>query len=70
MKQEYDFSNGQKNPYTKKLTEQITIKLDTETIDYFKRISEGANISYQVLISLYLADCAQKHKKISVNGDE
>ena len=34
MKEEYDFTNARKNPYTGKLKQQITINIDTETVAY------------------------------------
>lgn len=67
MRQTYDFSNAKKNPYTNKLKKQITIRLDEETIDYFKEMSEETGIKYQQLINLYLADCAKKHFKLHIN---
>ena len=66
MKKEYDFSKGKKNPYSAALKKQVTIRLDTETIDYFKNLSEDIGIPYQTLINLYLRDCALKHKKLNV----
>jgi predicted DNA binding CopG/RHH family protein len=63
MKIEYDFTKSKPNPYIKKLKKQITIRLDIETIDYFKRVSEETGVPYQNLINLYLMDCANKHKK-------
>ena len=63
MKTEYDFSKSKPNPYIKKLKKQITIRLDIETIDYFKLVSEETGIPYQNLIKLYLMECASKHKK-------
>jgi uncharacterized protein (DUF4415 family) len=66
MKKEYNFSQGEKNPYIAELKKQVTIRLDTETINYFKRLSEDNGIPYQTLINLYLRDCAQKHKKLSM----
>ena len=63
MKAEYDFSKSKPNPYIKKLKKQITIRLDIETIDYFKKISDETGIPYQNLINLYLMECALKHKK-------
>lgn len=67
MKKEYDFSKSQKNPYAKQLKKQVTIRLDEDTIDYFKSLSDDTNIPYQSLINLYLRDCAQKHKKLNLN---
>ena len=66
MKKEYDFSKGKKNPYIADLKKQVTIRLDAETINYFKQLSEDNGIPYQTLINLYLGDCAQKHKKLSM----
>ena len=37
MGQEYDFSKARKNPYAKKLKKQVTIRLEPEVIDYFKK---------------------------------
>ena len=66
MKKEYDFSKAKKNPYIRDLKKQVTIRLDSETIEYFKNLSEKNDIPYQTLINLYLRECAQKHKKLSV----
>lgn len=66
MKKEYDFSKAKKNPYAYELKKQVTIRLDAETINYFKHLSEDNGIPYQTLINLYLRDCAQKHKKLSM----
>lgn len=67
MKAEYDFSNARKNPYAKKLKQQITIKIDSDTIDYFKQQSESSGIPYQTLINLYLTDCAKNKKQLQVS---
>jgi len=66
MKKEYDFSKAKKNPYIHRLKKQVTLRIDAETINYFKDISKDKGISYQALINLYLRDCAVKHKKINV----
>lgn len=66
MKNEYDFSKAKKNPYIAALKKQVTIRLDAEIIEYFKDLSHDNNIPYQTLINLYLRDCAQKNKKLSV----
>ena len=67
MRDEYDFSNAKRNPYAKNLKKQITINLDLETIEYFKAKSLESGIPYQTLINLYLTDCAQKGKNISIS---
>ncbi len=66
MKSEYDFSNAIKNPYVKKEKKQITINIDTTAIDYFKNLSDTTGIPYQILINLYLVDCADTKKKIDL----
>ena len=66
MRDEYDFGNAVRNPYTKKLKRQITINIDSDTIDYFKEQSSSSGIPYQTLINLYLADCVQNKKKLSI----
>jgi len=66
MRDNYDFSNSVKNPYSKKLKKQVTIRLDEDTIDYFKNMAEDKGIPYQSLINLYLRDCADRHKELKV----
>ena len=61
MRKEYDFSNSVKNPYAKKVKKQITIKIEVDTIEYFKELAVKSGIPYQNLINSYLTDCAQKH---------
>ncbi len=36
MRKEYDFSNSAKNPYVKKLKQQISIRIEKETINILK----------------------------------
>ena len=67
MRQDYDFSAARKNPYAAQLKKQITIRLDEESISYFKGISEDVGIPFQSLISLYLRDCAASHRKLNLN---
>jgi len=64
MRKEYDFSKGKKNPYAAHLKKQITIRLDEDTIEYFKALAEETGVTYQNLINLYLRDCAQEGKKL------
>ena len=67
MRKEYDFSAARKNPYSAQLKKQITIRLDEESISYFKAISEDVGVPYQSLINLYLRDCAASHRKLNLN---
>ncbi len=63
MRDEYDFSNAIKNPYSKQQKATVTIRLDSSTIEYFKNLSEKVNIPYQTLINSYLTDCAVNKKQ-------
>ena len=69
MKDEYDIRslNPRKNPYSKKLKKQITINIDSDTIDFFKSQSEDSGIPYQTLINLYLSDCAKQKKQLQIS---
>ena len=58
MKKEYDFSKSVKNPYAKHLKKQVTLRLNVDVVEYFKKQSEEAGVPYQNLINLYLQDCA------------
>ncbi len=66
MKDEYDFSKSIKNPYTQKLKKQITIRIDGDTIMYFKNLAGETGIPYQNLIDLYLRDCARQKRRLSL----
>ncbi len=66
MRKEYDFSKAKKNPSANRLKRQVTIRLDEETITYFKKLSEEAEIPYQTLINLYLRDCAASSRRLSL----
>jgi predicted DNA binding CopG/RHH family protein len=66
MRKEYDFTNAKPNPYTKKLRKQISIRIDIDTIEYFKKKAEETGIAYQNLINLYLTDCAIHSKNVNI----
>ena len=66
MREEYDFSKARKNPYATQLKKSITIRLDEDSVGYFKAISEELGIPYQTLINLYLRDCATSHRKLNL----
>jgi uncharacterized protein (DUF4415 family) len=69
MKKSYDFSKSIRNPYVKKSKKQLTIRLDEDTIKYFRSLSEDSGIPYQSLINLYLRECAASNKKLNMNWD-
>jgi len=66
MKKEYDFAKmkGERNPYIKRLKQPITIRLDTDTVVYFKDLASELGMPYQNLINLYLRDCALNRKRL------
>ena len=64
MKDSYDFSNSVKNPYLRKPKKQLTIRLDADTIDYFRTLAGQSGIPYQSLINLYLRDCVAEKKTL------
>ena len=66
MRKKYDFSKAKRNPYAKRLKKQITIRLDEETLEYFRELSEETEIPYQTLINLYLGECARSRKRPSM----
>ena len=70
MRKEYDFSKAKKNPYANMLKKHVSIRLDEETIKYFKELATGAGIPYQTLINLYLRDCASSGRKLSIQWKE
>ena len=68
MRAHYDFSTmkPRKNPYVKLLKQSVTIRLDRDTVAYFKAMAEKTDLPYQQLINLYLRDCALNHKKLEL----
>ena len=69
MKKEYDFSNSVKNPYIKKLKKQISIRVEKDTIEYFKRLSIELGIPYQNLMNMFLSDCANKNMRPNIRWE-
>ncbi|WP_256801976.1 BrnA antitoxin family protein [Rodentibacter ratti] len=68
MREEYDFSKGVKNPYANNLKSKkvVTIRIEDETIDYFKNLAEEMKLPYQTLINLYLKDCVEQRRKLKM----
>lgn len=63
MKKEYNFANSKPNPYAAKLRKQISIRLNVDTINYFKKTAQEIGVPYQKLMNMYLTDCAGKQLK-------
>jgi len=68
MRKHYDFSKmkGKKNPYAKFLKQSVTMRLDKDTVAYFKDQAGESGIPYQTLINLYLRDCATEGRKLEM----
>ncbi len=64
MRKEYDFSRGHRNPYATRLKKAVTIRLDEETVAYFKALSAETGLPYQTLINLYLRDCVSSRRAL------
>jgi predicted DNA binding CopG/RHH family protein len=63
MRKEYDFSKSRKNPYASRLKRQITIRIDTTSVNYFKQLAADLGMPYQNLINLFLRDCAAQKQR-------
>jgi len=70
MRNEYDFSQSRKNPYAKQLKRQITIRLDTIAVNYFKEMAAELGMPYQNLINLFLRDCAMQKRRPVIQWPE
>lgn len=68
IKEDYDFTNGRRKAYEKRLKKQITINLGSDTVDFFQAQSEESVISYQIPINLYLSDYAKYKKQLQMSG--
>ncbi len=68
MKAEYDLSKMKKrrNPYVSRLKKQVTIRMGTDIVTYFKALAEESGIPYQSLINLYLRDCVEHNRKLDL----
>jgi len=66
MRDEYDIKNlnPRRNPYAKKTKQQVTMNMNTSTVEYFKAMSSESGIPYQTLINLYLDECVKEKKTI------
>ena len=63
MRDEYDFSKGEKNPYVKAEKQVVTMRLDAEIVRYFKELAVEFKLPYQTLMNSCLADCVRQQRK-------
>ena len=68
MRAHYGFSKmkRRKNPYARLLKQPVTIRLDRDTVAYFKRLAVKTGLPYQNLINLYLRDCALQQRELAL----
>ena len=68
MRKHYDFGKmkGKRNPYVKALKQPVTMRLDKQTVAYFKSLAAELGMPYQNLINLYLRDCVLNGKKLTL----
>ena len=69
MRKQYDFTKSAANPYMRRKKQQVTIRLDEDTVKYFKVLAEATAIPYQNLINLYLRECAVEKRKLRLVWD-
>ena len=62
MRKEYDLKSMKlkPNPYVGKLKQSVTIRLDKDVIEYFKRLSEQTSTPYQTLVNDFLRSCKEQ----------
>lgn len=66
MRKEYDFSEARPNRYAKRIKRPVTIRLDPNTVTYFKTLAAELDLPYQTLINLYLRDCAANERRLEM----
>jgi hypothetical protein len=49
------------------LKKQVTLDLDDLTVNYFKELAKKKGIPYHNLLSLYLKDCADSHRDLTIH---
>ena len=64
MRDRYDFSDSEPNPYAERMKRPVTIRLDEDTITYFKAMASKKGLPYQSLINLYLRECAESNREL------
>lgn len=72
MREEYDIKslNPRRNPYATRLKQQkqqITININNDVVDYFKKMAASSGIPYQTLINLYLSDCMTNNRQLNIS---
>ena len=68
MRDHYDFSKmkARRNPYARLLKQPVTMRIDRDSVAYFKSMAERIGVPYQTLINLYLRDCAVSKRELQM----
>ena len=68
MRAHYDFSKmkSRRNPYVRLLKQPVTLRLDRDSVAYFKNLAAKTGLPYQQIINLYLRNCAVNHRELSM----
>ena len=66
MRDRYDFAGSTPDSHARRTKQQITIRLDRDTMSYFKTMAEDKGVPYQNLINLYLRDCATARHRLRI----
>ena len=56
----------EENETIRKPRKQVSIRIDIDTLHYFKQIADETGITYQRAMNLYLADCAANSKRMDI----
>jgi len=66
MREEYDLTDARPGRFAEGNKQQITIRIDKETIAYFRDLSLETGVPYQTLMNLYLTDCAKNKRPLVI----
>lgn len=70
MLKEYDIEklNPRRNPYV--TGQNVIITMDSDTVEFFKKIGEEEGIPLEMVINLYLRDCKVRNRKLDIEWHE
>ena len=58
IRKKYDFTDSVRNPYAKHFRKQVTIRLGTDVIEYFKNLAKETDLAVYELVS-WLSEAKQ-----------
>jgi predicted DNA binding CopG/RHH family protein len=64
MRDEYDFKDAKPGRFASNKKQQITIRIERDTIAYFKELSAENSVPYQTLMNMFLTECAQNKRTL------